>query len=372
MNNVGDNKTFKLAGATPTEPLSYVWDWWDNTVTVTSTGTVAKTLTMGGNPSDNYYVRYSSTVVDDIGQSEVFTGSMVVNNPPVVLPGSALLSTNDGTFPFTTNGSVIAYDLEGDNFQFTWYAGGQFLGSGTVYGSYGYTTGTYAGTNVGYREVSSSSINYVVTATGSLTCRIYDLQGGTTAVEFPLYGKAPKATPLSANSASSGLSLDAAGTPFLRIGPGQSAQFSVYTPQQANPITFEWAYFGSNGWSQTAYSTGTTTAFPDGSFQNVDIKSVQTESPGIKIADCFVRDSVTGQISTVQLSVNLTSNNAPVINSATVSPAFPSVGDIIGFVASGSDPDGDLIHYQWAFTGPPLAGQILYGATIYVDTSSLS
>lgn len=371
MNNVGEIKTFLLNGQQPAEPLAYVWKFWDSDVIVTTSGTVSKALNIGGDPSDSYLVRYSATVVDDIGQSTYFPDSLSVNNPPSIIPGSARLSHNGETFSFQTHGTLIAYDLESQPVQFSWYAGGRFLGVGTNNFDYAHATGTYAGTDVGFRLVSSSGIDYTVTANGSLVCLIWDNAGGTTAVDFPLYGRPPQAVPLSSNS-SSGVSVDAAGTPSVRIGPNAFAQFVVYTPSQTHPLTFQWAYFGSNGWAHTAYSSGTTTAFSDGSFQNLDIKFVGNESPGPKTAECFVRDSSTGHVSTVKLGILLTANHVPAINSVTILPAVPHVGDVLSFSVNATDADNDLVHYKWVLTSAPNPGQSLYGRTIAVATTGVT
>jgi hypothetical protein len=369
MNNVGDVKTFILNGQTPSEPITYVWNWWDSTVNVTASGTVSKALNIGGNPSDSYLVRYSVTDVDDIGQSSTFSDSMVVNNPPSIVTGTARLSHNGETFSFQTSGTLVAYDLESHVIQFAWFAGGQFVGNGSNSSQFGHVTGTYAGTQIGERMVSSSQIDLVVTTNGSLTCFVWDDQGGTTAVEFPLFGHSPQAIPLSTNSSSGGTTVDASGTPTLRIGANEFAQFVVYTPSQTHQLTFQWAYFGSNGWAQTEYSNGTTTAFSDGSFQNVDLKAVQNETVGQKVAECFVRDTTTGFVSTVKLGINLVANQLPVINAVNILPVAPHVGDVLSFSADASDPNGDLVHYTWNFTSPSVV--TLYGRKVYKATTGL-
>ena len=366
--NVGDIQEFQLGGGPPTpQNLAFVWAWWDGTTDVTNIPKVIKTINMGGDPNNAFQLLFSCTVVDDIGQNQVFAGTVAVNNPPSLLPGSARLLANDRTFPFPTYGTLAAYDLESQALSFSWSGNGVFLGNGTNFFNFGHVTGTYAGQPVGQRMVSSSGIDFIATGAGSLVCNIMDSQGGTAVVEFPIYGKAPQSINLSSNASASGVSVDAAGTPQIRIGANEFAQFVVYTPSQTHQLGFQWAYFGSNGWAQTLYSNGTTTAFSDGSFQNVDIKPVAGETPGPKVAEVFVRDNTTGQISTVKLGITLLIDNPPTISGVDILPTTPHVGDFMSFSANATDTDFDLVHYAWQFTSPVVSN--LYGRKVFLNTT---
>src|ERR1044072_6896021 len=128
MDNVGQTKTFTQAG-TFSGDLRYVWRWlWDNTVDVTTEGTVSRKLNLGGNPLDSFLLRYETVVVDDLGQSAVFPGSFVVNNPPQVIPAPSI-SANDGVFPYSTRLSLTAFDFEGHAITATLLDSGTFVSS---------------------------------------------------------------------------------------------------------------------------------------------------------------------------------------------------------------------------------------------------
>lgn len=368
MNNVGEIKTFILNGNAPTQPMRYVWSWWDGSVDVTGTGTIAKQLNVGGNPADGYQVRYTCEAVNEVGQSAQFSGAIEVNNPPYLVLGSTRLSNNGEDFSFRTKASLIAYDLESGTLGFEWFAGGQSLGAGNQ-SVYGPVSGTYAGTIAATCIGVENYVTYDVSENGSLVCNVWDDSGGTTSIQFYLFGQSP-VKGYSAPQASAYQSvIDSASEPIVRIGGASYAEFTVYTQASANPTSFAWTFHGSNGWSSTSYSAGTTTPMEDGAWRNQVLKSTEQESEGQKSAKCRIVDVLTGLSSEVSIPVFLQANNSPEISSSQVLPANPTVGDLMSFEVNATDADLDLLTYKWYF--PSLAAT-LHGRKVLVSSAGLS
>ena len=369
MNNVGDIKTFILNGNPPTQPMSYVWKWWDGSVDVTTTGTVSKQLNIGGNPADGYQVRYTCEAVNQVGESSQFAGAVVVNNPPSLVFGSTSLDNNGGDFSFRAKASLIAYDLENGTLGFEWFAGGQSLGNGNA-SVYGVVDGTYAGTLSGSFVGVRNFINHDVIENGSMTCRIWDDSGGTTAIKFYLFGQSPSQSYSAPQAVAYQSTIDSASEPNIRIGADSYAEFTVYTQAHANPTHFLWSFYGSNNWAATTFSNGTTTPLDDGAYSSQALKATLGESAGNKEALCRIVDLVSGLSTEVAIPVLLVANTSPVIASSQVLPASPFVGDILSFEVTATDADLDILTYRWVF--PSLANLVMYGRKVYVSTSTVS
>ena len=368
MNNVLDVKTFILNGNEPTQPIRYVWKWWDGSTDVTSTGTVAKQLNVGGNPADDYQVRYSCEAVNENGQSSVYAGAVVVNNPPGLVLGSTSLSNNGGDFSFRTKASLIAYDFENGTLGFEWFSGGQSLGEGNP-SVYGLVNGTYAGTIAAACVGVVNFIDYDVVENGSLTCNIWDESGGITSIQFYLFGQSPVKSYSAPQVVAYQATIDSASEPVVRIGEASYAEFTVYTQANANPTSFTWTFHGSNGWAATTHSAGTTTPLENGAYQNSVLKTTRQETEGQKYAVCNIVDISTGLSAETVIPVYLESNNTPVFVSATVLPASPALGDILSFEVTATDSDLDIVSYKWYF---PDYSKTLYGRKVFVSSEGLS
>lgn len=368
MNNVGEIKTFILNGAVPTQPMRYVWTWWDGSVEVTNAGTVSKQLNVGGNPADDYQVRYTCEAVNENGQSSQFAGAVVVNNPPGLVLGSTNLTKNGGDFSFRTQASLVAYDFESGTLGFEWFTGGQSLGEGNP-SAYGLVNGTYAGTIAAVCTGVRNYINYDVIENGSLTCRVWDDSGGTTAIQFYLFGQSPAQSYSAPQVVAYQATIDSASEPIVRIGDSSYAQFMVYTQANANPTSFTWTFHGSNGWSQTTYSTGTTTPLENGAFQNQALKATRDETEGQKYAVCNIVDVLTGLAAETIIPVFLESNLPPVYVSSQVLPASPTVGDVLSFEVTATDADLDILSYKWFF---PDFAKTLYGRKVFISSTGLT
>lgn len=367
MNNVGENKTFILNGNTPTQPMRYVWTFWDNSTDVTETGTVSKQLNVGGNPADGYQVRFTCEAINEVGHDSSFNGAIVVNNPPSIVPGSSALSQDGADFQFHTVASLIAYDPESLGIGFQWFHGGQPIGGGTtsVYGTVG---GTYAGTHFGDRTGYQNSIGVDVTSNGSLVCHVYDVSGGTTVIPFYVFGQSPAHSYAAPQITYFQTTIDASSDPNIRIGVAEYASFSVFTPAHSNPTDFLWTFAGTDGWAATTTSSGTTAALANGAFQSTALKLTYGETAGAKVAQCRILDEITKASNTVRIPCFLVANTPPVIVSSSVLPDSPVSGDIMSFEANGTDADGDIIQYRWNFTG---LGVKLYGRKVFVDSSPI-
>lgn len=367
MNNVGEIKTFILNGNAPTQPMRYVWTWWDGSVDVTSTGTVSKQLNTGGNPADGYQVRYTCEAVNQNGQSAVYNGALDVNNPPSIVLGSTSLSKNGADFSFRTRASLVAYDLENTALGFKWYDGGREIdSSGSIY--VGFVNGTYNGTIANYVHGYQNYVNHDVTENGSLTCRIYDMDGGTTAVSFYMFGQSPTQSYSAPQAVAYQATIDSASEPVVRIGAGVYAEFTVYTQKNANPTNFTWTFHGSNGWATTTFSAGTTTPLEDGAYRNQALKATAGQTPGQKYAECRITDTLTGLSAEVTIPVLLEANNGPVIASTSVLPASPAEGTILEFQVTATDADLDLLTFKWYF---PDFGIYKWGRKVYIESDGI-
>lgn len=367
MNNVGETKIFILNGNSPTQPMRYVWKWWDGSVDVTNTGTVSKQLNTGGNPADGYQLRYTCEAVNEVGQSSTFNGALVVNNPPSLMLGSTSLSKNGADFSFRTRASLVAYDMENGTIGFNWYAGGQPI-STTSESVYGTVNGTYSGTIAGQWPGIKSVVDYDVVENGSLTCRVYDMEGGTTAISFLLFGQSPAQRYSAPQVVAYQSTIDSSSEPVVRIGRGVYAEFTVYTEASANPTNFYWAFHGSNGWASTSYSSGTTMPLENGSFRNQVLKATYGETPGVKHAECRIQDTLSGLYADVSIPVQLEANELPEITATQVLPADPAEGTILEFSVTATDSDLDLLTYQWYFPG---SGQYKWGRKVYIESDGV-
>jgi len=348
--------------------MRYVWTWWDGSVDVTSSGTVSKQLNVGGNPADGYQVRYQCEAVNELGQSSQFAGAVVVNNPPGLVLGSTSLSNNGGDFSFRTKAILISYDFEGGTLGFEWFAGGRSIGTGTT-SVYGPVNGTYAGTIAAVCVGVKNFINYDVVENGSLTCHIWDTSGGTTAIQFFLFGQSPAQSYSAPQVVAYRATIDSASEPVVRIGVASYAEFTVYTQADSNPTRFEWTFHGSNGWSHTTHSAGTTTPLENGALRNQVLKVTNGEVEGQNYAVCNIVDVLTGLSAETVIPVFLESNLPPVYVSALVQPASPAVGDIMSFEVTATDPDLDILNYKWYF---PDFSKTMYGRKVFISSAGLS
>lgn len=371
MSNVGDTQRFELYGS-HRDGLRYVWQWWDRSVTVVGTNVVDHVLNQGGDPNDGLVVRFTATVVDEIGQNATYGSSLAVNNPPGVVPAPSI-SRNDEVFPFDTNIAVTAYDFESDAITASLYDNGTFVAGPTSETGVGLVNGTYNGTYAGMYSGTLFEFVYTVEEDKNLEVVLVDSAEGTTVLPFVLRGRAPTDPYVAAGAVNPGVSGDASGVASQRIGTAEHVEFSVITMTDSAP-TVVWSYAGTDGWTTSpAVSSGTLSQLPSGSWKNRDVRSIASETAGVKKAVAVVTDNDQNVQVVVEVPVTLVSNTAPTTPTVATSAdgTFQvNSSDSIRYVATASDPEGDILVYRWDFTNPVLPS--IYGRTAYVDTDDLS
>ena len=371
MNNIGDIVTFEVFGDLPAgQAFTFVWNWWDGEVTATSTQSTTKRINMGGNPADAYLLRYTVMMVDAEGTSEVFQGSISVNNPPTIVPPPTA-TPNDTTFPFSTILRIQAFDFELPTQTYAWFQGDVYLGEGTIANA-GSVPGRYSGTLVNAYASTSNELTYIGAANADVRVLAMDADSGTTAFDFQVRGRSAINPFASSNIVTPGVIFEVITQP-TRIGPLQTAEFVIYTPIMDVEPTFLWEYEAGDGWVVATTSAGATTPQRDGSYLNSDIKALDTEIAGVRRVKVTITDNPSGATTIVALTTELFGNTAPTDLTITTSATVDSevaVGDKLEYSAVATDVDEDLLMYKWTFSVP--ATGVLWGRTVVVDTTGLS
>lgn len=350
MNQVGQTKRFTLEPAPTVSEfgtLAYVWKWWDGTVDATTQNTVTKKLNLGGN------LAYDIEVVNMQGQSGSYGSSIFVNSPPVIVR-SPTISRNNASFNYTTELQLKAYDPDGGAVSFLWYETGTALGGGTT------VTMSGTGTNTFTRNVTQDE---------TLTVLAIDTDAGTQALNFELYGVAPSPPEVIQSALPRSLTSDTANLPSAVIGPDEFVDFTLFASDVTDgSLAYEWAFYGTNGWSVDSFSAGTTSLVSPGVFQNTVRKDISGETAGEKVAEGTVVNVASGQSTVVRSTVTLEESVAPEIasigNDAPISGLeyqIPLAGQVT-YVGTAVDVNGDILDYKWVFTQP--SGVTLWGKTI--------
>jgi len=384
MNQVGQSKMFVILGTPTQSELAYVFKWWDGQVTVVANGTGTKQLNIGGNPSDSFLLRYSCEICDPLGNSQLVSGSIGWNNPPSIVP-SPTITPNQGAFPFQTAIVTRAYDLEeAGAIKFFWYSGTDPIASGVTAGV-GLMPGTYAGTIVGNKTVYQNTLAFAVTQTEVLTCKVVDVDAGTTSLSYRLSGYEPGSPQFSVAAQPDSLTADAATLPSQVIG-NQPVTFSAYAADtQSGSIAFYWSLYGTNGWTAPNipyFSTGVSVV-TGGGVRNDFTRDISAETvTGIRTALVTVTNTSTGKSAFSSVDVNLIKNDAPAVSAVNVYSATSgalldstsvskAANPIVKFSGTASDPNGDVVYYQWNLSQPVAPSVVtLYGRDIFVDISN--
>lgn len=366
MNNVGDIKTFTMYG-THTDGLTYVWKWWDGSIDATLLPTTTKRLNIGGDPRWSGTLPVEVEVVDHYGKSGVYNTSIVVNNPPQIVAGSAGATPNGQLITYDTILHATAYDLEGHGMSFSWEHKGLLLGAGS--GTYaGQVDAYWNGTYVGQASGTTVTFSYPVEGSTNVTLTVTDAEGGETEVDFPVYGFqrsdvyfAPSAGPESQTG-------DASSEPIVTAG--EDAAFTVYSAAASPGRTaFVWGFWGTNGWTFPSSSNGATSILPDGTTRNVVMKATAGETPGNKLAEVTIYDLDTNTFAIVTVPVLVVSNDPPEAASYEVKPEIPLAGQMLRFTANYTDPNRDLVTTRWQFSSP---AAVAWGRTVFVSTAGMN
>jgi hypothetical protein len=316
------------ATATGTD-LVYVWQWWDGTVSVTSTNVVSKVANRWG------VLSWSVTAVDALGQRNVYTSTVTVDRPPEFL--SISLSKNNDLFPYVTQLSAL---LTGSQYPISC----TFNGSGTT---------VAAGTqNVLFDMTVSSSSTQVLLAT--------DSQGVASSFEILLFGGSNQ--PPVATSPSL--------IPHQWRVNSLGTLVTIASDPEGDPLTFVWTATASEGWSPSVgTSNGTSTIVGNGT-QNVLI----VDTTGQTIGDKFVLLAVTdthGALVSFSTPVEVVQNSGPVIVSTSAFPTSAYVGDAITFSGTATDADNDFLTYRWNLSGPISGSATQYSRSAVISATGI-
>ena len=401
MNNVGDILTFTTLGTAPgsATPI-YVWRFWDSSVQVSTQnqGPMQKGLNVGGDPSRTqgvvpFTLPYFCDICNAYGTIvSSISREVAVNNPPTI--SQVQLTNNNSAYAFETKITVTAYDLEQNGVSFQWFVG-DIPVTGNVDTNIGNVPGTYAGTWIGNRTGYTSMLDTVVYSDGTVfTVQATDGDSGVSRVDIPVYGYDPKAPQFSVAAKPSGPSASASTLPDAVIAPGQTVDFSVYAADPSGQkLSFTWFLYGTNGWTNPLVNQpGKTTPLGIGYsnvLSGVDISGEATA--GLRKAIVYISNP-SGQTVIGEQDINLTVNGAPVIQSVSiydpnnklVSPTVPVIRPpaqsgqpaapfLLRFSANASDPNNDIVYYEWKFSNLADFGTWrAYGAEVYLDVGDWS
>lgn len=382
MNQVGETKTFSLSVTPPANSgvYAYVWKFWDGTVAVTATPTVEKTLNIGGDPNDSRKLYFTCTPVMEDGRSSVITGSVIVNNPPYVVP-SPSISKNDDFFPYRTQITLTAYDVESEAISFLYYnSSGGSLGSG-VTTSLGTITGTWNGTQGSYMGFQNV-FNGTISSQTDIVLKIVDAASGTRVVNFEFFGESAPAPVIGVTAAADSLTADSTSIPDQRIGPGQTINFSVYAsdPVSSN-FSFLWSFFGSFGWNVNSFTSGTSSLAPDGSVLNSYTKDIANETGGNKTVLVNVRNVDSGKQVEIPIYVTLIANTTAAQATIAVTDQnglsyangdTVTAGRKLHYKITCVDPQNDVLEFKWTIGQPSGINPLTlreWGREIILDTT---
>jgi hypothetical protein len=359
INNVGDTKQFILAGAPAAgNGYAFTWNWWDNSVSVTTVPHVAKRINQGGT------LPYNLVQSDAFGRNVTYSGSIIVNQPPQLV-GAPTISVNDQAFPFNTllNGTAADPDHPGGvELSFAWYNGSSFISNGTTLVI---ATGTYA----------NSLAVYGLTSNETLTQVIRDTANGTTRVNYPLIGFAQNTL----NGSSSSINNTVVNSNNLStayIGPGATATFTAFAQDTSlGQLQFQWLAGTLDGWLANFTETDLPSPSANNLYKSQITLSLANQTQGPKDVHCTVTNLTTLESINFETAINLIAPLPPVITSISTDAPFingaytVSQAGFVHFSATASDPNNALLTYEWIFLQPLVS---LYGQEVMLRPADYS
>lgn len=381
MNQIGQtlHLTAVFNGLPPGVPVTYVWRWWDGSVTATTTPSTTKTLNKGGNPANSQLLYFTVTAALPDAQHLTTINSVQVNWPPMIQP-SPTVSRNDEFFPYTSQVALTAWDVEqGGALSFVYTLAGTVIGNGSSSPS-GLITSTYDGTTVQVYG-TNNTFNRTVNNDETIRLHVIDAQSGTRVVDFDFVGDSAPPPTIGVSAGPRLVTSDATSLPDQRIGVNEYADFVVYASHPvSNTFDFLWSFFGSHGWATNLFSTGTTTTLATGGVKNDYIKALAGETGGTKKVVITVRNTTTGEVIEELIDVTLVANQTAATAtlkafqgaSELANETLVAAGSKIEFTVQAADPDFDLVSYFWQFSQPsPVlpASLKLWGPKVLVDTT---
>jgi MYXO-CTERM domain-containing protein len=277
------------------------------TYTITTPGTHTVTLRVVDNDG-----------LQDTAQTGISVTETVTNQPPVA---QAVATPDSGDAPLTVNfSSTGSYDPEGTFLSFRWDFGDNSP------------------------ESQEASVVHVYSAPGAYTARLTVTDSGSppaSAVAFvAIQVQAGANLPPDVSQAS---------VSPTTVAPGQTVTFdaSNVTDPNGDNITFTWD-------------------FGDGDSSHDALVQHSYQSPGVWYVTLTAQDDGTPAIGPAirQFEVRVTHNQAPLVEEATVTPLSGPAPLTITLDATGcTDPDGDLLSFQWTTTAPDGTVDILNQVT---------
>lgn len=390
MNQVGDNYLFTVAAHTT--GATYVWKYWDGdtAASVKSTGSAFKQLNLGGNPAEGFTVPVKCVVCDAAQGDVIYStdGRLAVNNPPTVY-GSPDQTVNDGAFPYQTQVTVEAYDLEDAGLTFLWYNGTNPISGQDTTATSSTVEGTYYGTLTGLtRDLYNSQFDTTIYGSGTtITCKIIDGDSGTTRLNFEMRGYDPASPAFSVAATPESLTAQATSLTTQVIAPNQAIALSAYAYDEVpGNLVFTWELNGTNGWTAPDIpfiyvNNGTQ---QEQGYKSEWARQVGGEtSAGVKRCIISVKNEQTNKITLTYLDINTVLNAAPALSAVGIYDATtgaPITGPItkaasptrtlVRFSGTASDANSDVVNFEWNVTAPvsPTSYE-LYGRDAYVDVS---
>jgi hypothetical protein len=321
-----------------------------------------------------------------------------VNNPPT-LYGNPTITPNNQPFPFQTQISVVAYDMENNGVLPLWYCNSDPISGAVTTGPVS-VPGTYCGTLTGTnRNAYTSTLNTTIYGQGTVyVCKLVDNDGGTNLLTVPVMGFEPADPHFAIAVQPNTVTVDASTLPDAVIAPGQVIYFTAYgydpTP---GTLVYTWYFYGSNHWEQPGVpivTNGVTTALSQGSRNDYTL-SIQNEvNAGPRTALVTVTNSSTGRTAASAIQVNLSRNLAPVMTSiglydavtfadlaGVVTPYASPAQTLVMLAGTATDANEDVIVYKWDLTTPalpipntpvsaanlPWVDYTLWGAKVFVE-----
>jgi hypothetical protein len=310
------------ANVTASQPR-FVWSLWSGGTTATENPTITAPLIAGG--SQTAFLQ----AVDQLGQTGSWTGSIFVNNPPLISAAGAF--PNDQVGPYLTTLMAYVSDAENSPVNTGWYANGSLFATGTQI--------------PGYFVEQSGYIDVVCT----------DTMGGTSTL--PVYLAVEPPNPPSV--AIAGYTTESR-TNF----PVTLSFAAIGADPQQSVVTPSWTFW--DGAVLPGY-VASLEDFGSGSLYTVQ-RTMTVPTVGYYPFSLTLTDTL-GLTSTVGAGVQFDVNHPPELVSITVSDPAVSSGTPVYIAANAVDPDGDPLTYVWTFAGVPTT---LYGPNVTLQTAGLA
>lgn len=337
--------------------IAFIWYFWDGSTETTYAPTVDKIINQGGT------ISWTCKAVDEWGQFDSVTDSMSVNWPPVIQ--SAELTFNDLAPTYATEFNTTISDPDSASPITVWLDGITPTTISTL--SHGTTEG-----------VATFAFNVSTSSTKVL--HAIDANGGTTLLDVDI--RATPAKPI--------LAAITAIPRKPRIGTPSALSFvcRMTNPNGGTVPTFEWE-FSSSDWvlsdfsSAPGFTVGVSTATTPGAVQSLGgniyqnsilVPVLVSQTRGQKRVKLTITPP-SGAGDEVELygHVTLFENHDPeVVRFNIVSPELIIAGEAVTIECVATDPDDDIVSYEWNLTGcsdPVQVGLTTNPVTVYPITT---